>query len=33
MVSAESILMGKLKDPWCTVWSARVLINTMYHAI
>jgi hypothetical protein len=31
MVSAESVLLGILRDPWCTVWSARVL--TMYHAI
>jgi hypothetical protein len=30
MVSAESVLLGKLRDPRCTVWSARVL--TMYHA-
>jgi hypothetical protein len=31
MVSAESVLLGKLRDPWCTVLSARVL--TIYHAI
>jgi hypothetical protein len=31
MVSAESVLLGKLRDPRCTVWSACVL--TMYHAI
>jgi hypothetical protein len=31
MVSAESVLLGKLRDPWCTVLSARAL--TTYHAI
>jgi hypothetical protein len=31
LISAENVIMGRLRGRWCTVWSARVL--TMHHAL